>query len=99
MLTPGGSQNSASGCGPVHSLSRQCRKGSTMNPFTAVLNDLQLTNGAQGPAGVLHLLCSFGRDNYGSTVTTNPYTEVKRLLLASAGRSLQFQEVEALYLR
>ncbi len=44
-----------------------------MNPFTAVLNDLGLTNGATGPAGCLHLLLTFGRDAYGSTVTAqNP---------------------------
>jgi hypothetical protein len=67
-----------------------------MNPFTTVLNDMGLTRESQGPAGQLHLLCSFGRDQYGSTVTTNPYTEVKRLLLASAGRSLAYQEVEIL---
>jgi hypothetical protein len=67
-----------------------------MNPFTAVLNDLGLANSAPGPAGTLHLLCTFGRDNYGGTVTTNPYTEVKRLLLASAGRSTGYQEVETL---
>ena len=67
-----------------------------MNPFTAVLNDLQLQNSATGPAGVLHLLCTFGRNDTGNTVTTNPYTEVKRLLQVSAGRSLAFQEVEAL---
>lgn len=67
-----------------------------MNPFTAVLNDLQLSNNATGPAGTLHLLCTFGRDNYGSTVTTNPYTEVRRLLVVSAGHSLAYQEVERL---
>ena len=67
-----------------------------MNPFTAVLNDMGLTNGATGPAGALHLLCCFAKDNFTGTVTTNPYSEVKRLLQASAGRSLGYQEVETL---
>ncbi len=67
-----------------------------MNPFTAVLNDLGLSNNATGPAGALHLICSFGAANYGSTVSTNPFSEVKRLLVASAGRSLGYQEVEVL---
>jgi hypothetical protein len=67
-----------------------------MNPFTAVLNDLGLSNNATGPAGTLYLLLTFGRDNYGSTVSTNPFSEVKRLLVASAGRSLGYQEIEAL---
>ena len=67
-----------------------------MNPFSAVLSDMQLSNSASGPAVVLHLLCSFGRDAYSGTVTTNPYTEVRRLLVASAGRSLAYQGVERL---
>ena len=67
-----------------------------MNPFSAVLSDLQLSNSAADSAGVLHLLCTFGRDNYTGTVLTNPYTEVRRLLVASAGRSLAYQGVERL---
>ena len=67
-----------------------------MNPFAACLNDLQLPNHATGAAGALSLLLAFGRDNYGSTVTTNPFSEVNRLLLASAGRSLAYQEIEGL---
>ena len=67
-----------------------------MNPFTAVLNDLQLSNSAAGPAGALYVLLTFGAANYGSTVTTNPYTEVKRLLVASGGRSNGYREIEML---
>jgi hypothetical protein len=68
----------------------------SMNPFTAVLNDLGLSNNATGPAGALYVVLTFGRDQYASTVSTNPFSEVKRLLLASTGRSLGYQEMERL---
>lgn len=67
-----------------------------MNPFLSCLNTLQLAPHANGPAGCLHLLLTFGAANYSGTVTTNPFTEVKRLLLASAGRSAMYQECEGL---
>jgi hypothetical protein len=67
-----------------------------MNPFTAVLSDLGLSNNATGPAGALYVVLTFGRDQYASTVSTNPFTEVKRLLVASTGRSLGYQEFENL---
>jgi hypothetical protein len=67
-----------------------------MNPFEAVRLDMGLANNATGPAGTLHLLCTFGRDNYAGTTSGNPYTEVKRLLVASAGRSNGYREIEAL---
>jgi hypothetical protein len=64
------------------------------NPWLAVLSILGITRESQGAAGTLYLVCSACGAAYGGSFSGNPFSEVKRLLLAAGDRSLGYQTVE-----
>jgi len=66
------------------------------NPYAQALSDSGLTGEANDVGGQIHLLLTTLRDSYtGNFTGANYWTEVKRLLQASAGRSLAYQSIEA----